>query len=252
VSSHQAGGERLQKALARGGFGSRRACEDLIRAGHVRVNGKRAELGMRIDPNTDEVTVRGVLAPVSPELVYWALHKPPGVVTTANDPQGRLKVVDLVPKEPRVFPVGRLDIDTSGLLFLTNDGEFANRIAHPRYGVPKTYVAETARSVGASLAKKLVRGVELDDGPAQAESARVQATSGGRSLVELIVHEGRNRLVRRMFDALGADITSLVRIGIGPVRLGRLKEGGWRTLRPNEVRELLVVSAGGSPPSDDA
>jgi 23S rRNA pseudouridine2605 synthase len=249
VSPEQAGGERLQKALARAGFGSRRACEDLIRAGHVRVNGKRAELGMRVDPNADEVLVRGVRAPVSTEHVYWALHKPTGVVTTANDPQGRTKVVDLVPREPRVFPVGRLDIDTSGLLFLTNDGDFANRIAHPRYGVPKTYVVEVGRSVGTSLAKKLVRGIELDDGPARAESAKVQATSGGRSLVELVVHEGRNRLVRRMFDAAGVEVTSLVRTAIGPVRLGRLKAGGWRTLRANEVRELLSVSAGVSPAS---
>lgn len=255
MSPQQADGERLQKALARAGFGSRRACEDLIRAGHVRVNGRRAELGMRIDPTTDEVTVRGVRAVVSPELVYWALHKPTGVVTTASDPKGRTKVVDLVPKEPRVFPVGRLDIDTSGLLFLTNDGDFANRIAHPRYGVPKTYVAEVARSVGASLARKLVRGVELDDGPARAESARVQVTSGGRSLVEVVVHEGRNRIVRRMFEALGADIGSLVRTAIGPIRLGRLKEGGWRTLRPLEVRELLAVGHGdeaGSTPMFDA
>ena len=244
MSPQEAGGERLQKALARAGFGSRRACEDLIRAGHVRVNGKRAELGMRIDPATDEVLVRGVRASVSPDVVYWALHKPVGVVTTASDPKGRTKVVDLVPKEPRVFPVGRLDIDTSGLLFLTNDGEFANRIAHPRYGVPKTYVAEVGRSVGASLARKLVRGLELDDGPARAESARVTASTGGRSLVEVVVHEGRNRIVRRMFDAAGAEVASLVRIAIGPVRLGRLKEGGWRTLRSNEVRDLLAISAG--------
>jgi 23S rRNA pseudouridine2605 synthase len=243
------GPERLQKALARAGFGSRRACEDLIRAGHVRVNGKRAELGMRVDPATDEVLVRGVRAVISSDLVYIALHKPTGYVTTASDPQGRPKVVDLVPREPRVFPVGRLDIDTSGLLFLTNDGDFANRIAHPRYGVTKTYVAEVGRSVGASLARKLVRGVELDDGPARAESAGVQVTSGGRSLVELVVHEGRNRLVRRMFDAAGADVTSLVRIAIGPVRLGRLKSGGWRTLKPNEVRDLLSVSEGGIPAS---
>lgn len=244
MSTQDAAGERLQKALARAGFGSRRACEDLIRAGHVRVNGKRAELGMRIDPATDEVLVRGVRASVSPDVVYWVLHKPVGVVTTASDPKRRTKVVDLVPKEPRVFPVGRLDIDTSGLLFLTNDGEFANRIAHPRYRVPKTYVAEVGRSVGASLARRLVRGLELDDGPARAESARVQATSGGRSLVEIVVHEGRNRLVRRMFEAAGADVASLVRTAIGPVRLGRLKEGGWRTLRTNEVRDLLAISAG--------
>jgi 23S rRNA pseudouridine2605 synthase len=234
--------ERLQKALARAGFGSRRACEDLIRSGRVLVNGRSVELGVRIDPETDVVTVDGVRAAVSPQLVYLALHKPTGVVTTASDPRGRPKVVDLVPKEPRVFPVGRLDIDTSGLLFLTNDGDFANRIAHPRYGVPKTYLAEVGRSVGASLAKRLVRGIELEDGTARAENARVQATSGGRSLVEVVVHEGRNRLVRRMFEAAGVEVTSLVRTSIGPVRLGRLKAGGWRTLKPDEVRDLLTVS----------
>jgi 23S rRNA pseudouridine2605 synthase len=234
--------ERLQKALARAGFGSRRACEDLIRSGRVLVNGRSVELGVRIDPETDVVTVDGVRAAVSPQLVYLALHKPTGVVTTASDPRGRPKVVDLVPKEPRVFPVGRLDIDTSGLLFLTNDGDFANRIAHPRYGVPKTYLAEVGRSVGASLAKRLVRGIELEDGTARAENARVQATSGGRSLVEVVVHEGRNRLVRRMFEAAGVEVTSLVRTSIGPVRLGRLMAGGWRTLKPDEVRDLLTVS----------
>jgi 23S rRNA pseudouridine2605 synthase len=236
------GKERLQKALARAGFGSRRACEDLIRSGRVRVNGNRIELGFQIDPDIDVVTVDGVRAAVSPTLVYIALHKPAGYVTTASDPQRRPKVVDLVPREPRVFPVGRLDLDTSGLLLLTNDGDFANRIAHPRYGVTKTYVAEVGRSVGSSLAKKLVRGMELDDGRAKAESARVQVTSGGRSLVEVVVHEGRNRLVRRMFEAAGVEVTSLIRTSIGPVRLGRLKEGGWRTLKTNEVRDLLTAS----------
>jgi 23S rRNA pseudouridine2605 synthase len=238
-----AAGERLQKALARAGFGSRRACEDLIRAGRVLVNGRPVDLGARIDARTDVVTVDGVRAVVDPQLVYLALHKPTGVVTTASDPQGRPKVVDLVPREPRVFPVGRLDIDTSGLLLLTNDGEFANRVAHPRYGVPKTYVAEVKQSAGASLARKLVRGLELEDGFARAESARVQASSRGRALVELVVHEGRNRLVRRMFEAAGVDVGALSRTAIGSVRLGRLREGDWRNLKSNEVRDLLGRAA---------
>jgi 23S rRNA pseudouridine2605 synthase len=236
----QQGGERLQKALARAGFGSRRACEDLIRSGRVLVNGRAVELGARIDPARDVVTVDGVRAAVDPQLVYLALHKPVGVVTTANDPRGRPKVIDLVPREPRVFPVGRLDIETSGLLLLTNDGEFANHVSHPRYGVPKTYVAEVRQSAGASLARKLVRGVDLDDGFARAESARVQASSRGRALVELVVHEGRNRLVRRMFDALGVEIGALSRTAIGDVRLGRLREGGWRNLKDGEVRGLYA------------
>lgn len=235
----QPSGERLQKALARAGFGSRRACEDLIRAGRALVNGKRVELGARIDPQRDVVTVDGVRAIVDPKLVYLALHKPVGVVTTANDPRGRPKVVDLVPREPRVFPVGRLDIDTSGLLLLTNDGEFANHVAHPRYGVTKTYVAEVRQSAGQALARKLVRGVELEDGFAKAESARVQASSRGRALVELVVHEGRNRLVRRMFEAIGVEIGALSRTAIGDVRLGRLREGDWRNLRTGEVSGLL-------------
>jgi 23S rRNA pseudouridine2605 synthase len=234
--------ERLQKALARAGFGSRRACEDLIRAGRVRVNGKPAELGMRVDPEHDEVIVDGVRAVTSTQLVYIALHKPVGYVTTASDPQKRPKVVDLVPREPRVFPVGRLDIDTSGLLFMTNDGDFANHVAHPRYGVEKTYVAEVNSNVGPALARRLVRGIELDDGPARAERASIQASSRGRSLVEIVVHEGRNRLVRRMFEAASLDVTSLVRTAIGPVRLGRLKAGGWRALRHSEVRDLLGSS----------
>lgn len=235
-------GERLQKALARAGYGSRRTCEDLIRSGRVRVNGRPAELGSRVDVERDVATVDGVRAILSRQLTYLALHKPSGVVTTARDPQGRATVLELVPREPRVFPVGRLDIDTSGLLFLTNDGDFANRMTHPRYGVPKTYVAELKGSAGPALARKLVRGVRLDDGPARAERASVHTSARGRSFVELTVHEGRNRMVRRMLDALGLDVTALVRTAIGDVRLGRLKEGDWRKLRPDEVRGLLTAA----------
>ncbi len=232
-------GERLQKSLARAGFGSRRACEELIRKGRVRVNGKPVELGRRVDPENDVVTVNGKRAAISTTHVYLVLNKPAGVVSTANDPQGRAKVVDLVPKEPRVFPVGRLDLDSSGLLLLTNDGAFANHIAHPRYGVTKTYVAQVKGSVGSSVARKLVRGVALDDGEARADSAKLQASGRGSTLIEITVREGRNRLVRRMLEKLNFEVLSLMRTGIGPLRLGRLKEGDWRTLKANEVRDLL-------------
>jgi 23S rRNA pseudouridine2605 synthase len=170
------------------------------------------------------------------------LHKPAGVVTTARDPQKRPTVLELVPKDPRVFPVGRLDLDTSGLLLLTNDGEFANHIAHPRYGVPKTYVAQVKGSVGEKVVRKLLRGVELDDGPVRAERAKIEATGRGSTVIELVVREGRNRLVRRMLETLNFEVLTLVRTAIGDVRLGRLKEGAWRTLKPHEVRELLSTS----------
>jgi 23S rRNA pseudouridine2605 synthase len=231
-------GERLQKVLARAGFGSRRKCEDLIRARRVTVNGRTAELGARVDVANDVVEVNGVRAAVSPDLVYLALHKPAGVVTTARDTRGRLTVIDLVPKEPRVFPIGRLDLETSGLLLLTNDGEFANHVAHPRYEVAKTYVAEVRGGGDAKKLRRLVRGVELEDGFVRATDARVQAASQGRAVVEVTVHEGRNRLVRRMLDAVGLEVTGLVRTSVGPVRLGRLKEGGWRNLKQDEIRGL--------------
>jgi pseudouridine synthase len=246
--SEQAAGERLQKVLARVGFGSRRASEDLIRAGRVKINGKKAELGSRVDPTKDTVEVDGVLVPVAPQLVYLALHKPFGVVTTANDPQGRRTVLDLVPDDPRVFPVGRLDFDSAGLLILTNDGDLANRVAHPRYGVTKTYVAEvkaeSKKGADRGMARRLVKGVQLEDGFARAEDASIKASSKGRAIVEVTVKEGRNRIVRRMFEAIGLDVTNLVRTQIGDVRLGRLREGDWRNLRPQEVRGLFEKTQG--------
>lgn len=240
MSSPETGaGERLQKVLARAGVGSRRACDELIGAGRVTVNGRRAELGVRVDPRTDTVEIDGVRVALEPDLVYLALHKPVGVVTTARDTHKRRTVTDLVPAEPRVFPVGRLDKDTSGLLLLTNDGEFANRVAHPRFGVPKTYLAEIRGSVKRAQVKALERGVDLEDGTAAAERVRVRAESGGRTLLEVVVSEGRNRLVRRMLADVGLDLSSLARIGIGDVRLGRLSAGKWRKLKRTEVLELL-------------
>lgn len=230
-------GERLQKVLARVGVGSRRACDNLIRDGRVTINGKRAELGSRVDPDRDAVEVDGVPVGLSTDLVYLAVHKPMGVLTTARDTRGRSTVMELVPKHPRVFAVGRLDMDTSGLLLMTNDGDFANRVAHPRYEIAKTYVAEV-RGVSRAAVRSLTRGVELDDGLARAEQGRILAADQGRGVVEVVVHEGRNRLVRRMLDAVGLDVVSLVRTSIGPVKLGRLKAGEWRHLKRAEIQDL--------------
>jgi 23S rRNA pseudouridine2605 synthase len=184
------------------------------------------------------VEVDGVPVALSTDLVYFALHKPLGVISAARDTRGRKTVVDLVPRHPRVFPVGRLDLDTSGLLLMTNDGEFANRVAHPRYEVPKTYVAEVRGAVARASVRSLTKGVELDDGPARAEHARVLASTPGRGVVEVVVREGRNRLVRRMLEVVGFEVVSLVRTAIGSVRLGRLKAGEWRQLKRAEILDL--------------
>ncbi len=234
--------ERLQKVLARAGLGSRRSSEDLIRAGRITVNGRRVELGTRVDPETDEIAIDGVIVGLQLELVYYALHKPTGVVTTAKDTHGRRTVLDLVPSETRVVPVGRLDRDTSGLMLLTNDGDFANRVAHPRYEVPKVYVAEVDGKVSQGLVQRLQRGVRLEDGEAHAEHIRIRAASRGRTIVELTVREGRNRLVRRLLASQDLRVIALVRTAIGPIRLGRLPEGEHRELKKDEVMALLRLS----------
>lgn len=231
--------ERLQKVLARAGLGSRRACEELIRSGRVRVNGRRAELGMRVDPASDIVEVDGAPVGLDPQLTYLALHKPVGYVSTARDTRGRPTVLDLVPPKPRVAPVGRLDLDTSGLLLLTNDGDFANHVTHPRYGIAKTYVAEVSGKIPNTGVRALRQGLDLDDGPARAEEVHIKDAYGGRTIVELVVREGRNRLVRRMLFAVGCEVVSLTRTAIGPIRLGRLKAGKWRELGRRDVVALL-------------
>ncbi len=236
-------GERVQKVLALAGFGSRRACERLLEEGRVTVDGRPAELGSRVDVRTQRLEVDGTPVEVAGEQVHYVLHKPAGVVTTARDPQGRPTVTDLVPDDPRVFPVGRLDRDTTGLLLLTNDGQLAHRLMHPRHGAPKTYVAEVAGTASPRHLAKLRRGVQLEDGPARAETARVVASKPGRSVIELTVREGRNRMVRRMLSELGLPVVSLTRTSIGPLRLGRLKPGAWRKLSPREVHELLRATA---------
>jgi 23S rRNA pseudouridine2605 synthase len=239
-------GERLQKVLARAGFGSRRISEELIADGRVTVDGEVAELGRRVDIERDRIEVDGVPVSVRPGLVHYLLNKPTGVITTADDPQGRPTVVDLVPTEPRVFPVGRLDMDTEGLLLLTNDGDLAHRLTHPSFGVEKEYLAEVEGEPGRAAMRRLRDGVELDDGP----TAPAKASLLAPNMVKLTIHEGRNRQVRRMCDAVGHPVTRLVRTRIGPLAERRLKPGQWRELTLDEVRalELAVArrSAGGS------
>jgi 23S rRNA pseudouridine2605 synthase len=228
-------GERLQKVLASRGYGSRRVCEELIAAGRVTVNGVVAELGRRIDPDVDLVEVDGHPVGVRPGLVHYLLNKPPGVVTTARDTHGRPTVVELVPAEPRVFPVGRLDRETEGLLLLTNDGELANRLTHPRYGVEKEYVAEVAGgAVSKGGLRTLRTGVELEDG--LTAPAKVSQPEPG--VLRIAIHEGRNRQVRRMCEAVGHPVQRLVRVRIGPITDRRLRPGAWRALEPAELRAL--------------
>ena len=239
--------ERVQKVLARAGFGSRRAAEELVRAGRVSVDGRVAQLGDRVDPAVATVEVDGVPVPTAPDLVYYLLHKPARVVTTAHDPQGRATVVDLVPDEPRVFPVGRLDYDTSGLLILTNDGTLAQRLAHPRHGIAKTYLAEVVGKPSRGALRALRTGVDLDDGRTAPGAARVVAARGDHAAVEVTIHEGRNRQVRRMLEAVGHPVTRLVRTRIGSVHDERLGAGEWRPLRPREVRALYESTGAGGP-----
>jgi 23S rRNA pseudouridine2605 synthase len=235
-------GERLQKVLARVGLGSRRTCEDLIAEERVRVNGEIAELGRRVDAERDLVEVDGAPIGIRPDLVHYLLNKPAGVVTTASDPQGRPTVVELVPAEPRVFPVGRLDLDTEGLLLMTNDGELANRVAHPAHGVDKEYLAQVQGNPSRATLRTLREGVELDDGP----TAPAQASLAGPSLVKLTIHEGRNRQVRRMLDAVGHPVVRLIRTRIGPISDRHLPPGQWRSLTGRELRalEAAVAEAG--------
>jgi 23S rRNA pseudouridine2605 synthase len=237
-------GDRLQKVLARAGFGSRRACDDLIAAGRVEVNGEVARLGRRVDPETDHIRVDSVDVSIRPGLVHYLLNKPAGMVSTASDPEGRPTVISAVPPEPRVHSVGRLDAATEGLLVLTNDGDLTFRLTHPRYGVEKEYLAELASRPRPAALRALREGVELDDGPtAPAKVAQV----GDRGL-RIVIHEGRNRQVRRMCDAVGHPVVRLARIRIGPLADRRLAPGEWRSLTADEVRALEQTAAQVGPP----
>ena len=238
--------ERLQKALARAGFGSRRSCEELIVTGAVTLNGRVATLGDKVDPTSDVVSLRGVNVNLDPDVRYYAFHKPAGVVTTMRDPQGRRDMRAYLPAEgPRVFPVGRLDRDSEGLLLVTNDGELANRLTHPRYGVEKEYLAEVEGRPTPRHLARLRSGVELEDGPARAVSCRIVDVRGDKGQLRLVMTEGRKREVRRLLDAVGLPVTRLVRTRVGPVTLGRLTPGTIRDLTPDEVIALAKAVAKG-------
>ncbi|HWH34488.1 MAG TPA: pseudouridine synthase [Acidimicrobiales bacterium] len=233
-------GERLQKVLARAGFGSRRTCDDLIAQGRVSVNGEVAQLGRRVDPEHDKIAVDGVAGSVRPGLVYYLLNKPPGVVSTADDPEGRPNVIDLVPDSPRVFSVGRLDLETEGLMILTNDGDLAHRLTHPSRGVDKAYLVQVEGRPSPGVLRRLREGVELEDG--MTSPAQVSLTPP--NLLRLVIHEGRNRQIRRMCAAVGHPVVRLARYRIGPLSDPSLVPGAWRHLAPSEVRGLEEAAAG--------
>jgi 23S rRNA pseudouridine2605 synthase len=236
-------GVRLQKVLAQAGLGSRRTCEALIERGRVRVNGEVAVLGRRVDPEIDVIEVGGAQIGVKAGLVHYLLNKPAGVITTASDPQGRSAVVDLVPAEPRVFPVGRLDGDSEGLLLLTNDGDLTHRLTHPSYGVDKEYLVEVDSPPSKGDLARLRDGIELDDG----RTAPAKVAQLGERLLRITIHEGRNRQIRRMCEAVGHPVVRLVRTRIGPITDRTLKPGEWRALTQDEVRSLERAAAGKAP-----
>jgi 23S rRNA pseudouridine2605 synthase len=235
---------RLQKVLAAAGLGSRRACEQLIAAGRVSVNGEAVrEQGVRVDPATAVVRVDGERVNVRPDLLYLALNKPRGVLSAMTDDRGRPTVGDFVAERPeRLFHVGRLDGDSEGLLLLTNDGELAHRLTHPSYRVQKTYLAEVPGPVPRELGRRLRSGIELDDGWVAADGFRVVDAAGGRALVEVILHEGRKHVVRRLLAATGHPVTRLVRTAFGPIRLGHLRPGTLRRLSRQEIGQLYQLA----------
>lgn len=237
---HDPEGVRLQKLLAAAGFGSRRACEKLIEDGRVQVDGQVVrEQGVRVDPARQVVHVDGDRVVVDSDKVYLAFNKPAGVVSTMQDDEGRPCLADYVGHlSQRLFHVGRLDFDTEGLLLLTNDGELAHRLQHPAYGVPKTYVAQVHGVVGREVGRRLRDGVELEDGPAKVDSFKLVDSLPGHSIVEVVLHEGRKHIVRRMLDQVGFPVEMLARTQVGPVQLGELRPGRYRALAAEEVAQL--------------
>ena len=236
-------GIRLQKVLANAGVASRRVCEDLIVAGAVKVNGKLVkELGTRVNPEVDKITVRGTPIQLDASRVYLMLNKPYGVVSTMSDEQGRPDLNQYTFDYDRVFNVGRLDAETTGLLLMTNDGDLAHKLMHPSFEVSKTYQAKLDGAIPQSAIQKLLKGLELEDGFIQADKARIMTTSNDQSMVEVELHSGKNRIVRRMFDALGYPVIALVRRQFGPLHLGNLKSGAIRELTKIELGALLKAA----------
>jgi len=240
--------DRLQKVMAAAGIASRRASEVLISAGRVTINGRLAELGDRVDPDVDVVEVDGDRVIVDTTLHYLMLNKPRGVVSTTHDPEGRPTVMDLVNLEERLYPVGRLDQDTEGLLLLTNDGELANRLLHPSFEVERTYLALVPGPVRRETLRRLTEGVELDDGLARPRRVRVAEEHRGKALLEIVMTEGRKHEVRRMLAAVGAPVERLARVAFGGVELGDLRQGKWRFLDRPEIAKLHAA-AGTSVPA---
>jgi len=232
--------ERLQKVLAAAGVGSRRACEDLIFRRRVTVNGKVAKLGDKVDPATAEILVDGQRVITDTKLVYLAMNKPRGVVTSLDDEKGRTELADFLGQfDQRLFHVGRLDADSEGLLLITNDGELTNKLTHPSYGISKTYLAEVIGPLPRNVGRKLLAGVELDDGPATVDAFKLVDALGKTAQVEIVLHEGRKHIVRRMMDAVGHPVTRLIRTAVGPIRLGDLRPGGFRHLSNAEIAALF-------------
>ncbi len=233
-------GERLQKVLARAGVGSRRVCEEMIEAGRISVNGAVVQVqGLRVDPARDKIAVDGVRIEIREDRVTYALNKPPGVITAMSDDRNRPTVGDMVGDLAKgLVHVGRLDQDTEGLLLLTNDGELAHRLAHPSYEVRKTYLAQVSGSVPRDMARRLRAGVELDDGPVKVDSFRVLDTHAGQSVVEVVLHEGRKHIVRRLLAHVGLPVSRLTRTAIGPIQLQRMRSGSIRKLSKEELGQL--------------
>lgn len=235
---------RLQKAISAAGLMSRRAAEDLIRRGRVTVDGRTARLGDRADPDLSVVEVDGARLPLAPHLVTYAVNKPAGVVSTVSDPHAPMTVVDLVPDFPRVWPVGRLDRQSEGLILVSNDGELTNLITHPRYGISKTYRVLVAGNPGPAAVRRLTEGVQLEDGPARARQARLVDRTARQAQLEVVMGEGRNREIRRMMESLGYPVRRLVRVSIGPFRDVTLRPGRWRKLSNREVAALYRAASG--------
>jgi 23S rRNA pseudouridine2605 synthase len=235
---------RLQKLLAQSGVASRRRCEELMLAGLVEVDGEVVtRLGTKVDPRTAVIRVEGRRLPPPSEHAYLVLNKPRGVVSTMSDPQGRRTLSDFVSdREERLFHVGRLDTDTEGLILLTNDGDFAHRMAHPSFEIDKTYVAEVEGRVERATLRRLREGVTLEDGPVEVGDVRVVAAHDDRTIVELVIHEGRNRIVRRLLDHVGHPVRRLTRTRFGPVELGQLKRGRLRELSGDERGALFDLA----------
>lgn len=230
--------EKLNKVLARAGIASRRACEDLIRQGRVRVNGHPARIEDRVDASTDTIMVDRQTLPKAPRKLYIMLHKPRGYVTTVSDPQGRRTVTDLVQLPQRLYPVGRLDYDSSGLLLLTNDGDLAQRLTHPSFHVPRIYLVSVRGDISPSVVEKLRRGVEIDDGVTAPAQVEVVERALQQTLLRITLFEGRKRQIRRMCKAVSHPVVDLHRIGLGTLRVGDLAVGRWRHLRAKEVLDL--------------